>query len=77
MKQLHVINLVVVMQLEGSIYIKLAAKEQCTVECTDHEFKLSRGESLIFIADKWNIFYEPTNVDRTLVATFVQEIEWD
>lgn len=76
MKQLNVRDLVIVMQLQGEIYGRLAVNAICSNKCADHSIRLVAGQSIVFTARFWNFFYEPVAAADDAV-TFITEYEWD
>lgn len=79
-KQLNVRDLVIVMQLQGEINGRLEVNAVCTDHCADHNFRLAAGQSIVFVAHFWNLYYQPTataNDDELNPAiTFIIEFEW-
>lgn len=81
MKQLNVRDLVMVMQLQGEIYGRLAVNTVCTDHCIDHTFRLTAGQSIVFVAHFWSFYYQPIavtdDVEHHLAITFIIEYEWN
>lgn len=79
MKQLNVRDLVIVMQLQGEIIGRLEVNTVCADYCTDHTFRLIAGQSIVFSARFWNLYYEPiATVDddqHNYAITFITEFE--
>lgn len=83
-KRLNVRDLVVVLQLSGSIECIIEAKSPCFDECGQHKIKLLPGQALLFMDRIWDFYYRPSSDfegdeanRRQLSVTFIQEIEWN
>lgn len=71
-------DLVFVFQLSGQIFGRLDVQRNCNEFCTDHEFHLKAGESLLFNAEMWNFYYynkDLIDLQTNLITTFIQEIQ--
>lgn len=78
LKLLNVRDLVIVMQLHGEIEGSLEVSAPCASHCADLTFKLTAGQSIVFVADFWNLYYGPiANANDDLATTFIIELEWE
>lgn len=76
MKNLLVRDLVVVLQLKGTIAGELVIQKECSAICSDVIFQLTEGEALIFNSRMWKFFYQPiVSAQGDQAITFIQEIE--
>lgn len=74
-KRLLLKDLVIVHQISGTQTVSLTARDStCDVVCEQFEFLLKEGEALVFSANEWLFFYEPT-FDRTAIMV-IREYEW-
>lgn len=76
-KRLIVMNTVFVFQLSGRIIGELKTVDDCHNICSNQEFELNAGESLVFNARMWNFFYRTAVSDSKPIVSFIQEIEID
>lgn len=73
-KRLPLTDLVMVHQLNGGIIGRLTVPKECANICSDLEFKLNAGETLVFNAQMWQLYYANINLHANLTITFIREI---
>lgn len=74
-KRILLEDLVIAHQISGAQSVSLTARDsQCTLECRQFEFVLSKGDALVFSANEWALFYEPSD-DRTAIMV-IREYQW-
>lgn len=80
-KRLPVKDLVFVFQLNGVLTGRLVVQKKCTFYCANQDFQLNAGETLIFNAEMWDLFYQnltsSESHSESLAITFIQEIRAD
>lgn len=74
-KRLLLEDLVIVHQISGTQSVSLTARDStCALVCRQFEFLLTQGDALVFSANEWVFFYEPSD-DRTAIMV-IREYQW-
>lgn len=74
-KRLLLEDLVIVHQISGTQTVSLTARDsKCALVCRQFEFMLTQGDAMVFSANEWIFFYEPSD-DRTAIMV-IREYQW-
>ncbi|XP_031634291.1 uncharacterized protein LOC116347716 [Contarinia nasturtii] len=77
-KHLPVKDLVIVLQMSGTLSGRLTVRRDCKEICSDQMLKLNAGESLVFNAQMWDFYYiHNINSHANLTITTIHEIQID
>lgn len=74
-KRLLLDDLVLAHQISGIHTVALTARDSpCALLCKEFEFILTQGDTLVFSANEWVLFYEPSD-DYTSIMV-IREYQW-
>lgn len=67
-KDLSLLNMVIIQQLNGVLDILIEAKDACLDVCGTHQVQIVEGEALVLMSKLWNIKYLPSAKDLSVTV---------